>query len=171
MLSVSFPFLYFGWNYIGYLMFFTHSAVFVALFIMVLVHLKIKKFLKTRTMDMVNKIASSDAPQATKSSAEAKALHFQKKISRLYLLMLSYFVGVYIPAVVMIYILYFCESCNCTFRHVLRDVSFLMISANSCINPCIYAIRVKTFRKSLMAMFVATHKSTFRQLQVALLLQ
>ena len=134
--SFAFPFLYFAWNYIEYMMFMTHSAIFVALFIMVCVHVEIKRFLKIRSSHMVKNMASN-APKCSASSAESRSVLLQQKISRVYMVMLAFFVGIYTPAVVMIYILHFCVSCNCTFRHVLRDVSIVLVSANSCINPFI----------------------------------
>ena len=149
--SCSFPFLYFAWDYIGYMMFFTHSAIFVALLILIVVQVRIRSYLRAHSNQMTENIG--DAPSASRKAAESKEEEFQRKISRVYLIILAFFVSIYVPSVVMIYILHFCESCDCTFRHVLRDLSFVLVCANSCVNPFIYALRVKQFRKSIKAVF------------------
>lgn len=152
MFSLSFPFLYFAWDYIGYMMFFAHSAIFVALLIMVVTQILTKKYLRDHTKQMVENVADS-APATSAQALAERERKFQHKMARLYLMILSFFVGTYIPAVIMIYILHFCETCDCTFLHVLRDLSFLLISANSCVNPFIYAIRVGSFRASIKSAF------------------
>jgi len=158
--SVSIPNLYFAWNYIGYVMFFMHAAIFLALIIIAAVQHRIKVFLKARSHQMIEAI-SATAPQPSIAALEAKELLFQKKISKTYLWILCIFVSVYVPAVVMIYILHFCTSCDCIFRHVLRDLSFLLFCTNSCVNPFIYAIRVDKFRRSLIATFCCnTHRES-----------
>ena len=150
--SFSFPFLYFAWDYIGYMMFFSHSAIFVALLTMFVTQQRTKKFLQQKNKEMLDNIATS-APTTSVQAAEDKERKRETKMSRLYLMILLFFVGIYVPSVVMIYILHFCESCDCTFRHVLRDLSFLLISANSCVNPFLYAFRVGNFRLSLTRVF------------------
>ena len=151
LFSLSVPFLYYLWNFIGYLMFFAHSAIFVGIVIMTIVQFRVTNFLKTRTKKITVTMAAT-APSTSTAKQEKKELIFQKKITGVFMVMLGAFVGVYIPAVIMIYILHFCEKCGCTFRHVLRDLSFMLLCANSCFNPFIYAIRVKVFRKSLKAL-------------------
>ena len=152
IISLSIPFIYFEWNYIGYLMLFAHSAIIVGLAIMAVVHARVTKYIKAQSKTMIRNISKS-APAKSTESYELKELMFQKKVTRTFLIILGVFIGVYIPAVIMIYILHFCESCDCTFRHVLRDLQFLLISSNSCMNPFIYTLRVKSFRQSLKIMF------------------
>ena len=146
--SILFPFLYFAWNYIGYVMFFMHAAIFVAFLIIVAVQYRITLFVKTHNREMIDAVSES-ASRTTVERMEMRNIIFQHKISRTYMMILFVFVGIYVPAVVMIYILHFCTTCDCTLRHVLRDVSFLLLSSNSCVNPFIYAIRLKKFRMSL----------------------
>ena len=111
-----------------------------------------KSFIHSNSQKLVDIMAAS-APHASVSELEKRELQFQKTISRTYLVILCVFIGIYVPAVVMIYILHLCQSCDCTFRHVLRDVSFLLFCTHSCVNPFIYAIRVDKFRTSLSATF------------------
>ena len=92
---------------------------------------------------------NSVAPTSSTKATEAKGLQLEKKMSRVYILILSFFVCTYFPSIVMTYILHFCHSCGCTLRHVLRDLAFLLICTNSCVNPIIYALRLGTFRASL----------------------
>ena len=151
IISLSIPFIYLKWNLFGYLMLFAHSAIIVGLVIIAVVHVRVTKYLKAQSEAMIKNISKS-APAKSSESYELKELMFQKKVTRTFLIILGVFIGVYIPAVIMIYILHFCESCDCTFLHVLRDLQFLLISSNSCMNPFIYALRVKSFRQSLKSM-------------------
>ena len=146
--SLSLPFLYFlrTWDYIGYLMFFAHSAVIVALVILIATQIQTKIFLRKRSRHVITE------------DAESNVLDLERKISRVYIMILSFFITLYMPSIVMTYILHFCTHCDCTVQHVLRDLAFLFISANSCVNPFIYAFRIGTFRKSLKMVFCREKK-------------
>ena len=56
---------------------------------------------------------------------------------------------VYIPSLVMTYLLQFCQGCGCLVHHVMRDVTFLLVSCNSFLNPFVYAMRVKAVRRAV----------------------
>ena len=160
--SLSFPFLYFAWDYTGYLMFFAHSAIFVALVILIGTQIQAKIFLRKRHT-AENTENSENVPGASAKSTEPKGSVLERKISRVYMMILTFFVTIYIPSVVMTYILHFCKHCDCTVRHVLRDLAFLLISANSCVNPFIYAFRNGTFRGSLKLVFCRKKKPKSRK--------
>ena len=144
--SLSFPFLYFAWDYTGYLMFFAHSAVIVALVILIATQIQTKIFLRKRSRHVITE------------DAESNVLDLERKISRVYTMILSFFIALYMPSIVMTYILHLCTHCDCMVTHVLRDLAFLFISANSCVNPFIYAFRIGTFRKSLKMVFCKEKK-------------
>merc|ERR1712013_257277 len=174
--SFSFPFLYFAWDYIGYLMFFAHSAIFVALVILIGTLCRAKMYLRKRsrqTEENAEKVGnagnagyaenSENVPSASTKPPEPKSSSvLERKISRVYIMILSFFVTIYVPSVVMTYILHFCTHCDCTVRHVLRDLAFLLISANSCVNPFIYAFRNGTFRGSVTLVFCRSEKKSRR---------
>ena len=152
VLSVILPFLYFVLDYTGYLMFFAHSAIFIAFLIIITTHIQTKRYLRNNSEKMIENIASS-SPDIARKAIEAREQQFQNTLSKVQMLILLFFVGIYIPAVIMTYVLIFCSHCDCTVRHVLRDLAFVLISSNSCVNPIIYAFRVRSFRASLKATF------------------
>ena len=153
VVSVLVPFIYFQLNNNGYLMVYLHLAVIIGLAVIVVNIFRVSRCLEEQRKNMLNNL-SKTAPASTIKCYESKETLFKKKIIQTYMLVLSIFVAVYIPALVISYILQFCESCNCISRHVLREFQFLLISSNSCVNPFIYAIRVRAFRQSLKAVFI-----------------
>ena len=76
-----------------------------------------------------------------------------KRVTKLFLTILVVFFACYTPAIIMMYIIKFCIHCNCVGRHVIRDLQFLFIIANSAVNPFLCTIRLKPFRNALASVF------------------
>merc|ERR1712179_458475 len=76
--------------------------------------------------------------------------HYEKKITRAFLIILGTFLIVYTPTLLMTYVLHFCHTCGCLVHHVFRDVTFLLVCCNSVVNPFVYSLRVKALRKALL---------------------
>lgn len=83
-----------------------------------------------------------------------KAIHMEKKLTKAFHLIITFFILCLIPSCVMIYIVNFCgRECNCTFVHWLRDLQFLLTLVNCTMNQFLYAWRMPTFRKAIVAIF------------------
>ena len=150
-ISLSFPLIYFKLDYTGYLMFFAHSAI-ASGAILLAVYKHASKYLRSHRIKLISHISSS-APARAYEEFELKERRFEKRIGRTLLIMCCAFIGVCTPAVILIYILQFSQCCDCTYRHVLQDLQFILISSNSCMNPLIYLLRIKTIRHSLKIIF------------------
>ena len=148
--SIGLPVIYLEIGYIDYLMFYSHSAALLALVGIVVTNVRQKVFLQHRRNSLKN-IQNTSTEDARKT--ESRRLATEKKITKAFLLILLLFASTYIPAVTMIYLLQFCTSCSNNTIHMLRDFQFLLISGNSCMNPFVCCIRLKYYRKSIVALF------------------
>ena len=142
--SVVFPFLYFQIGAVNYYFLFACAAILTGFFVLLVASFQIQKLLRQQTQLM-----SSQMPDSSSERFKMKRLKQEKKITRIFLILLICFVAIYFPAVVMVFVLYFWKSSDCVTRHVLRDLQSVLISFNSCINPFIYIVRLKAFQLSI----------------------
>ena len=95
--------------------------------------------------------------QQRKSISEQakKTRHFvqERKITRVFLTMLATFLCTYFPALILVYILQFCLSCTCDFRHVLRDIVFVLVPSSSGLNPLICILKLPYIKEAVVAIF------------------
>ena len=151
IIAGSFSVLYLGIGYVTLLMVFVHTAVGVTLVILILTYVKVYRSLRSYTREIHSfKVVDKKSQQA--SEEEKHLSKREKAVTGTFLGILVLFICSYTPAIVMIYILQFCLQCSCTFRHILRDLQFLIISANSMMNPIICSIRLKPFRRAIISM-------------------
>ena len=154
VLSFSLPMLYLLTGYINYLMVFIHVSVLITFLILILTHRQVSKSLQKNADDLKCCSSSNIATQ------EQRKIKQERKVTNAFLSILLLFICTYMPAVIMIYILEFCAQCNCTARNVLRDLQFLIISANSGMNPYVCAVRLKAFRKTIWALIYRNSEVT-----------
>ena len=91
------------------------------------------------------------------TTAETKNLEVrrsfqQKRVTRIFLWILLLFLVCYIPGAIIVYTLQFCTICSCEYIHVMRDVTFYLLTVNSCMNPFVYAFKNKHYRHAIMAL-------------------
>ncbi|KAJ7331662.1 hypothetical protein OS493_019255 [Desmophyllum pertusum] len=75
-------------------------------------------------------------------------MKWEEKITKTLVIVLVLFLAFYLPACICIYIINFCSSCDCVFIHWVRDIQFVLVMANSGVNPFVYAWRLQNFRKA-----------------------
>ena len=56
----------------------------------------------------------------------------------------------------MIYIINFCDACNCTLIHWLRDLQFIFPLVNCSLNQFLYAWKSRNFRRAISAALSGT---------------
>ena len=149
--SIAFPFLYFKIGAVNYYFLFACVAILTGFFILAVVSFQINKLLRRQRRLMTSH--SSASPSNPSSDPQQQRIHREKRITRTYFIVLICFVVIYLPGVVMVFVLYFWKSSDCITRHVLRDLQSVLISFNSCVNPIIYIIRLKTFKDSVRKLF------------------
>ena len=153
VVSLSLPVLYFVTGYMTYLMIFAHTGVVVAFTILFFTYFKIVKALREQTQKLATRVSPgpSTIDQTTTANhlRSEKAVKTERRVTRVFIIILSLFAASYIPVIVIIYVLQFCSECDCTLRHVLRDLQFLLAISNSAVNPFICTLRLKPFRVAL----------------------
>ena len=142
--SVAFPFLYFKIGAVSYYFVFACVAILTGFIVLVVVYFQIHKLLRRQT-----ELMSSQLPPSSSKNLQLKRIRQDKRITRTYLIVLVWFMVLYLPGVVMVFVLNFWTTSDCVTRHVLRDLQSVLISFNSCVNPIIYLTRLKTFKKSV----------------------
>ena len=149
ILAIVIGMLYFAFDFTEYLFVFAQVAVAFALIICGITYGLLNKLQKSsrERQEIINRTFSQRVRTA------------DKKVMMLFLTILFWFLLCYIPAITMMYVLKFCNSCGCTFKHVIRDLQFLFIASNSAVNPYACAIRLRSFRNALKAIFTTKLKT------------
>ncbi|XP_057298884.1 neuropeptide Y receptor type 4-like [Hydractinia symbiolongicarpus] len=150
LFSVTVPFIYFKVGFVEYLLIYANTCVLLAFIFMCLTYVKVYKFLRQKTTELRLLMTTEESSD---EKFRLKRLLMEKKVTRAFLVILVLFICTYLPASIMIYIIYFCQHCDCTFIHILRDLEIVFILSNSCMNPFVCTIRLVNFKKSIKALF------------------
>ena len=159
-LSVSIPFIYLETGYIDFLMIYINTAVVIAVFTLIMTYIRVYKFLRAQTQRMKEITRTTTAETKI---LEVKRTFQQKRVTRVFLWILLLFLVCYIPGAIIVYTLQFCTICSCESIHVMRDVSFYLLTVNSCMNPFVYAFKNKHYRHAIMALWTHSKKNIYIQ--------
>ncbi|XP_068752793.1 adenosine receptor A2a-like [Montipora capricornis] len=143
ILSILISMLYFVVGYNRYRFIFATTAVGTTFLVLMFTNAKIFKYLRFQAKQWDDFYDSSKEGLAKK-----RAMEWEKKITKTLVIVLVLFLACYLPSCVCIYIINFCTDCNCVFIHWVRDIQFVLVMANSGVNPFVYAWRLQNFRKS-----------------------
>lgn len=135
--------IYYPLGYNRYRFIFANTAVATALAVLIFTNAKIFKFLR-RQVDQWDSIHDS----SVENMAKKRTMKWEKKITKTLVIMLLLFLACYLPSCICIYIINFCTNCNCEFIHWVRDIQYVLVMANSGLNPFVYAWRLENFRKA-----------------------
>ena len=143
LLSFSLPFIIFKTGYIEFLMIYITTAVVIVGIMLTTVCIQINKFLRAQTQQL-RKITRKTTSHS--KLFEVKRTSQQKRITKVFLLILLLFLVCYIPAVITVYTLQFCKICNCESIHILIDFNIHLLTLNSCMNPFVHTSKNKHYR-------------------------
>jgi hypothetical protein len=85
---------------------------------------------------------------AARSALSQTAAKWERKVTKMFLVVLIALLCCYGPSTIFIYAMSFCESCSCTTLHWFRDLQFLFAIMNSSVNFFCYALRSPRFRNA-----------------------
>ena len=145
-LSLSIPLIYLEVGYIDFLMIYINTAVVIAAVTLIITYTRVYKFLQAQTEKLKKNTAI--AKHETKV-LEVKRAYWQQRVTRIFLWILILFLCCYTPGTIIVYILQFCTKCDCEFIHIMRDISFYLITVNSCMNPFVFAFKSKHYKFAL----------------------
>ena len=137
-IAASLPFVYFKVGLISYSFVFANTAVILTLGILIVSYARLLRHIRHQIhLQVISEVGGS-----------FKAHESEMRATKAFLLVLVAFLFCYTPSCVLIYIMSFCTTCSCYSIHWFRDLQFLFIVLNSCLNPFIYAWRLSTFRSA-----------------------
>ena len=155
IVSLSLPLIYLKTGYIEFLMVYINTAVIIAAFTLLATYIHVCKSLPGQTQQT--------AEMTDVRISVFKRIFQQTGVTRILLWILLLFLACYIPGAIIVYTLQFCTVCSCESIHVMRDVSFYLLTINSCMNPFVYAFNDKDYRDALIALWTRRRKKMYTQ--------
>lgn len=154
LFSLSVPFVYFEVGYITYAFIFANTAIVLAIGITCFTYGLILRAFKQRAQDALT-VTNHNADEEKnnggtvgKKAQGQSAATWERKVTKMFLVVLVALLCCYGPSTVLIYAMSFCESCSCTTLHWFRDLQFLFAIMNSSVNFFCYALRSPRFRNA-----------------------
>ena len=143
IISALLPMFYFVVGYNKFRFVFANTAIAITFAVLIFTNAKIFKYLRCQVQQWDNLHDNTEENLALK-----RAMQWEKKITKTLVIVLLLFLAFYLPSCVCIYIINFCSTCDCVFIHWVRDIQFVLVMANSGVNPFVYAWRLVNFRKA-----------------------
>ena len=147
IISALLPMVYFIIGFNKFRFVFANTAIAITFAVLIFTTTKIFKYLRCQVRQWDSLHDSSEENLALK-----RAVKWEAKITKTLVIMLTLFLAFYLPSCICIYIINFCTSCDCVFIHWVRDIQFVLVMANSGVNPFVYAWRLENFRKAFKNM-------------------
>ena len=122
---------------------FANTAVVLTFVILLFTHVKIVRFFRAqvRQWDDLH-------DNCVENVAKKEALKLERKTAKTLVIVLAIFLACFLPSCVCIYIINLCSTCNCVFINWIRDIEFILVMANSGMNPFVYSCRMRNFREA-----------------------
>ena len=99
-ISVAFPFLYFKIGAVNYYFVFACAAILTSFVVLVVVFVQVHKLLRRHT-----RLMTSQLPSPSSKDFHLSRLQQEKRITRTYMIVLIWFIILYLPGVVMVFVL------------------------------------------------------------------
>ena len=132
-----------------YLFIFGNTAVALTIDVLIFTKVKIWKYLRHQKQQWDTLHESTEENLITK-----RLMMWEKKTTKTLVIVMLLFLALYFPSCVFIYIINFCTNCDCVFIHLIRDIQFLLVMANSALNPFVFPWRLANFRKVFRSIIV-----------------
>eukprot|EP00111_Clytia_hemisphaerica_P022486 TCONS_00066127-protein len=139
LLSIGIACIYLAVGYIDFIIFFAQISMALVL---------VMCAITVRLLCMLN-LKAKKRRKLTSSHSRLQ----NERVTVLFLTFLITFLLCNTPAIVMMYLIKFYTTMDCTVRHVIRDLSFLFVVSNSALNPLFCTIRLKPFNQAIKIIF------------------
>ena len=164
--SLTLSLAYFEVGYITYAFIFANTAVIGVFIITCSVYAVMLRKFRRRAMKNEDTAMRNEGTTASEgeqvnylqqsvtvssSNLHNIAVQLERKLTRMFLVVLVAFLCCYGPSTVFIYAMSFCESCSCNTLHWFRDLQFLFAIMNSSVNFYCYALRSTRFRRAFVS--------------------
>ena len=105
-----------------------------------------------------NKPAIFNATMCSLNAIEKKRQLLEAKVTQMFLIVLIALLCCYGPSTIFMYLVNFCEHCNCITLHWFRDFHFLFILTNSSVNFFCYSLRSSKFKSAFVKLLRLTNQ-------------
>ena len=143
ILSILLSMIYFCVQYNTYRFIFANTALVLTIVVLIFTNANILKYLQQQMQQWDTLHESTEENLIMK-----QLMMWEKKMTKTLVIVMLLFLAFYLPSYVFICIINLCTHCDCMFIHWIRDIQFLLIMANSAVNPFVYPWRLENFRKS-----------------------
>ena len=107
------------------------------------IHLKLKQ---QRARVNVQTITSV----STHAQIQSSNIKYELRVTKMFSIVLLWYVICYLPACVAIYVVNFCHICSCDVIHWMRDMQLCFLLMSSAVNPYVYAWTSPRFRSAFL---------------------
>ncbi|XP_022808999.1 5-hydroxytryptamine receptor 1A-beta-like [Stylophora pistillata] len=147
LVSSGLPFLYFQIGFLRYFFVFVNTAVVTTFIVLCVTNAKVSRHFKSQVK---NCGALHEGEKNDSDRAKIRAIEWQKRITKTFLIMLALYISCFLPTLILVYVISFCANCNCAFIHLARDINYNLVMANSSMNPFVFAWRLERYRKAFV---------------------
>jgi len=144
LFAFGLPFIYLKVGYIKYAFVFGNIAIISTMLFLF------------SSLFIIRKLSQRNKNMRFKSDNTSEGV--ERRLTKVFSLILTAYLICYAPSCFMIYLMNLCVTCSCTTVHWLRDMQFVLILLNSCVNPILYAWQIKAFRNAFKLLVCSLFK-------------
>lgn len=151
VVSSSMTYLYFVIGDFLYRFVFANVVVILTFFIFLVSFFRITVTLQ-RQRARLNVQQDTHAPSTLTPAVRhySPNMKYEVRVTRMYSIILLWYVIGYLPACIAIYLVNFCHTCSCDVIHWLRDLQLCFLLFSSAVNPYVYAWSSPRFRSAFL---------------------
>lgn len=150
LLSSSVSCLYFVIGDFLYRFVFANVVVIFTFCILVFSFFRINLTLRRQRARLNVQAVASVATPAARPSTYTPNMKYEVRVTKMFSIILLWYVICYLPACVAIYLVNFCHICSCDVIHWLRDLQLCFLLLSSAVNPYVYAWTSPRFRSAFL---------------------
>ena len=150
LLSSSVTYLYFVIGDFLYRFVFANVVVIFTFCILLFSLFRINLTLRRQRARLNVQAVASVVSPAARSHDFTPNLKYEVRVTKMFSIILLWYVICYLPACIAIYMVNFCHICSCDVIHWLRDLQLVFLLLSSAVNPYVYAWSSPRFRSAFL---------------------
>lgn len=108
------------------------------------IHLALRRQRARLNVQSITSVSTSTA------QVQSNTIKYELRVTKMFSVILFWYVICYLPACVAIYIVNFCHICSCDVIHWMRDMQLCFLLMSSAVNPYVYAWTSSRFRLAFL---------------------
>ena len=95
-------------------------------------------------------VKDTTSVHASRDRTQSNTVKYELRVTKMFRIILYWYVICYLPACVAIYVVNFCKTCSCDVIHWMRDMQLNFLLMSSAVNPYVYAWTSPRFRSAFL---------------------